>query len=244
MFEIVAHRGVPTETPENTIPSFLQAVELGADAIEFDVRLTADNIPVVYHYFYLDVITTLPGPIFAYSFEQLQNAQSLDGQDFSIPRLDEVLATVGGKIGLELEMKGPEPHAAAIIAPVLDRYQSLWDTIEVTSYEPMLLKDIKQRCPGLVTDLLFPRSEAWMGLDVVTYTAIQRTRLAGARAVHLHPTQLSVQVVEKIRAAGLEIHAWEVNDEASLQLVSALNIPRLCTDDLRQALEFRTGVIR
>lgn len=45
-----------------------------------------------------------PGPIFAYTFEQLQNAQSLDDDDFRIPTLDEVLAKVGGKIGLEIEI--------------------------------------------------------------------------------------------------------------------------------------------
>ena len=44
-FEVVAHRGVPTEAPENTIPSFQRAIDLGADAIEFDVRLTHDLVP-------------------------------------------------------------------------------------------------------------------------------------------------------------------------------------------------------
>jgi hypothetical protein len=37
-FEIVAHRSIPTEAPENTIASFQRAVELGADAVELDVR--------------------------------------------------------------------------------------------------------------------------------------------------------------------------------------------------------------
>ena len=50
-FEIVAQRGIPTESPENTIPAFQKAIDLGADAVEFDVRLTSDNVPIVYHYF-------------------------------------------------------------------------------------------------------------------------------------------------------------------------------------------------
>jgi glycerophosphoryl diester phosphodiesterase len=58
-FEIVAHRGVATQYPENTIPAFLRAIELGADAVELDVRLTKDKIPVVYHYYYLDKIGSL-----------------------------------------------------------------------------------------------------------------------------------------------------------------------------------------
>ena len=57
-FEIVAHRGVPNEYPENTLTSFERAIELGADAVELDVRLTKDKIPVVYHYYYLDMVHT------------------------------------------------------------------------------------------------------------------------------------------------------------------------------------------
>ncbi len=46
---VVGHRGNRAHAPENTIESFAQAVTLGADAIEFDVRLSADGIPVVHH---------------------------------------------------------------------------------------------------------------------------------------------------------------------------------------------------
>ncbi len=234
-FEIVAHRGVPTEAPENTIPSFQRAIDLGADAVELDVRLTADQTPVVYHYFYLDEFSSLSGPIFQYTFDQLPSTQP-----FSIPTLYEVLETIGGQVGLEIEIKGPEPESSEIVAASLCKFKHLWESIEVTSYEPMLLIDIQQRCPGLTTDLLFPRSEDWMKLDVVTYLAIQRARLAQARAVHLQPTQLSQEVVSTIRQHGIEVHAWDVNDEASLKTILELNIPRICTDRVQQALEFRS----
>ena len=103
----------------------------------------------------------------------------------------------------------------------------------------MLLHNIKKQCPGLITDLLIPRSEKWMGLDVVTYTAIHRGRLACARAVHLHPTQLSEKVVSMIRENGIEVHAWNVNDETSLRLVSTMSVVKFSTDKLEQALDFR-----
>ncbi len=243
-FEIVAHRGIATEAPENTIASFQKAVELGADAIELDVRLTADRIPVVYHYFYLQETTSATGPIFDFMLEQLRHVKVFFKNDPSVKEghistLSEILAMFGGKIGLEIEIKGPEPEAAEIIGNVLNKFQNLWDTFEVTSYEPALLLAVQKICPGLTADLLFPRSESWMGLDVVQYLTIHHSRLAHARAVHLHPTQLTEAIVAALRNQGIEIHAWDVNDEESLDMITRLGIPRICTDNFKQALVYR-----
>ncbi len=242
-FEIVAHRGVPTEAPENTIPSFEQAIERGADAVEMDVRLTRDRVPVVYHYFYLDEVTTASGPIFDYTLAQLRDVKLLghDGhplRDSRIPTLREVLEAIGGRIGLEIEVKGPEPESAGAIGTVLQDFRPLWETMEVTSYEPALLLALQRHCPALTMDLLLPRAEEWMGPDVITYLAIHRGRLARARAVHLHFPLLSREVVSEIRAWGIEVHAFDVNDERSLRRAVELEVPRICTDALQQALDF------
>lgn len=245
-FEIVAHRGVTTEEPENTLPAFERAIQLGADAIELDVRLTADRVPVVYHYYYLHMNTSASGPIFEHSADQLRKVKvwnKTNPTSAKISTLVEVLETLGGRVGLEIEIKGPEPEAAPIIGKVLCNFKSLWETMEITSYEPALLLNIQAHCPGLVTDLLFPRSVDWMQEDVITYEAIQRARLAHARAVHLHPTQLSPQVVAAVRQQGIEVHAWEVNDESSLMTASELKIPKICTDQFQQAFNFRQRVL-
>lgn len=246
LFEIVAHRGAREGVPGNTIAAFQRALDLGADGIELDVRLTEDWVPVVFHNFYLDEGTTVSGPIFEYTFDELGNVEVLGkGRDsataYRIPTLEEVLGAFGGRIGLEIEIKGPEPESAEIVGTLLQRFRGFWETIEVTSYEPTLLADIGERCAGLATDLLFPRSEDWMGLDVIAYLAIHRARLARARAVHLHPTQLSPEVVATIRSSDIEVHAWDVNDEGSLGSVAELGIPRFDTDEVQLALSFRQG---
>lgn len=76
------------------------------------------------------------------------------------------------------------------------------------------------------------------GPDVVAYNAIHRTKQAQARAVHLHPSQLSVEVVNTIRQQGIQIHAWDVNSTGNLRRVREMDITRICTDDLIQALQF------
>lgn len=246
-FEIVAHRGIPTEAPENTIASFQRAVELGSDAVELDVRLTSDQMPVVYHYFYLQETTSASGTIFDFTLEQLRNVKVFcknnpAANEGHISTLSEILEIFGGKIGLEIEIKGPEQEAPEIIGNVLNKFKNLWNTIEVTSYEPALLLAVQKICPGLAADLLFPRSESWMKLDVVQYQAIHYSRLAHARAVHLHPTQLSETIVNALRNQGIEIHAWDVNDEQSLNTVAKFDIPRLCTDNFKQALAYRDKI--
>lgn len=246
-FNIVAHRGAHTELNENTLPAFQRAIELGADAVELDVRLTRDLVPVVYHYFYLEESAGLAGTVFNYTWDELQRAQaqsSDSAQNRRIPLFREVLEAIGGQIGLEIEIKGPEPECVDIIARVLQSHHHLWDSIELTSYEPALLLAMQERCPGLATDLLQPLSESWMKLDVVTHLAVHRSRLAHARAVHLHPTQLSSAVASSVRSAGIEIHAWDVNDDKALELTAELGIPRICTDRLRRALEFRHGTVK
>lgn len=248
-FEVIAHRGAPVGVPQNTIPAFQRALDLGADGIELDVRLSKDRVPVVLHYFYLDEGTTRSGTIFEYTLDQLRRVEVLGSggelvEPCRIPTLDEVLEAFGGRIGLEIEIKGPEPESSEVVATLLHRFRPLWETIEVTSYEPTLLADIGEWCPGLATDLLFPRSEDWMGLDVVTHLAIHRTRLARARAVHLHPTQLSREVVAAIHSSGIEVHSWDVNDEESLHTVAELGIPRFDTDELQLALDFRQRMER
>ena len=46
---IIAHRGASALAPENTFAAFQKAIEDGAEGIEFDVRLSKDGVPVVFH---------------------------------------------------------------------------------------------------------------------------------------------------------------------------------------------------
>ncbi len=241
MFEIVAHRGCANTAPENTILAFLRALELGADAVELDVRLTADRVLVVFHYFYLDKITDLTGPIFTRTWDQISRARFFDpaGSEIGIPLLEQVLDVLAGRIGLEIEIKGPETESVDVLASILQNHPKAWENLEITSYEPLLLKRFQSLLPDVPIDLLIPRSEPWMGRDVVAYTALQRGWMAGARAVHLHPSQLDYETVNRIRKGGCEVHTWDVNDHASMQLVQELQIPRLDTDTLQLALAFR-----
>lgn len=235
--ELIAHRGLVNPAPENTFAAFQAAIDAGADGIELDVRLTADQVPVVYHYYYLWVNTNVQAAVFALPLDELRRARVRHGVGEyleAIPTLEDTLHHFVGKIGLEIELKGPEPECASLVGDLLSGFKQYWPSFEVTSFEPALLHRIQAKCPGIAADLLIPRSEDWMQNDVVIYQAIQRGRLAHARAIHLHPSQLSQEAVEQVRAAGMEVHVWDVNDAEALTKMTELDIPKVCTDDLRQ----------
>src|SRR5438128_577064 len=67
----IGHRGAAGHMPENTMPSFEKALELGADALEFDVALTRDGVPVVIHDDTLDRTTDGRGPVEQSTFEEI-----------------------------------------------------------------------------------------------------------------------------------------------------------------------------
>ena len=125
LFEIVAHRGVPNEAPENALEAFQHAVKLGADAIEFDVSLTADGILVIYNYFYLEEITNTSGTIFNITYNQLQKVKVINNQNqrinnYRILTFNELLETNDDQIGLEVEIKCPKPESVEIIGGILN----------------------------------------------------------------------------------------------------------------------------
>ena len=81
---VIAHRGASGSAPENTLPAFDLAVRQGADAIELDVRLTGDGVPVVIHDPTLDRTTDRRGPIGALRLNDLHDADA--GARFTLDR--------------------------------------------------------------------------------------------------------------------------------------------------------------
>jgi glycerophosphoryl diester phosphodiesterase len=101
---VIGHRGAAAYAPENTLESFRLALALGAEALEFDIRASADGEAMVFHDATLDRTTNLSGPLVARTREELARADAgyrfLDddghhvfrGQSIRIPTLSDVIA--------------------------------------------------------------------------------------------------------------------------------------------------------
>jgi glycerophosphoryl diester phosphodiesterase len=121
---VIAHRGASAARPENTLAAFELAVLLGADAIELDVHLSADGIPVVIHDPTLDRTTDLRGSVSRYTLTELRKVDAgarftVDGgltfpfrlQGVQVPTLAEVLAAFPD-MPLLVDLKEPRVQEA------------------------------------------------------------------------------------------------------------------------------------
>lgn len=103
---LYAHRGLhdnASEAPENSMPAFRRAVEAGY-GIELDIQLSKDKIPVVFHDFTLKRVCGAEGKVCDYTCEELQQFR-LCGTEERIPRFEDVLRMVNGRVPLIVELK-------------------------------------------------------------------------------------------------------------------------------------------
>ncbi|HHU55104.1 MAG TPA: glycerophosphodiester phosphodiesterase [Acholeplasmataceae bacterium] len=118
MFEkqmIIAHRGASGDYHENTIEAFIEAINVGADAIELDVRKTKDNKIIISHDDNIDGIK-----LDSLDYNEILEVSSSKG--FIVPTLEEVLKLCQGKILLDIELKeeGYEEEVISLIKKYLE----------------------------------------------------------------------------------------------------------------------------
>lgn len=152
-----AHRGLfGGEIPENSLPAFAAAAEKGF-AIELDVQLSSDGEVMVFHDYTLSRMCGVGGTLSERTADELKKTP-LAGTAHGIPSLREVLAVVGGRVPLLIELKGENGNTALCprLMEVLAGYRGAWC---VESFNPLLLRWFKKNAPQvlrglLVTDLI------------------------------------------------------------------------------------------
>lgn len=112
----VAHRGDPYRVRENTIDSLRSALRQGADAVEIDVRLTRDGVPVLLHDETLKRLWELDRPLRSLSWDEVRGLT-----DGGVPTLVDALAATGESRML-LDLPGADPRAVRRIVDVIREY--------------------------------------------------------------------------------------------------------------------------
>ncbi|MEV6315287.1 glycerophosphodiester phosphodiesterase family protein [Streptomyces sp. NPDC051776] len=213
-FLTIGHRGVMGVEPENTLRSFVRADREGMDVIELDLHLSKDGALVVMHDAEVDRTTDGSGQVCDFTLAELRELDAGDGE--RIPVFEEVLDAV--KAPLQAEIK--DVAAAQALAEIMHR-RDLVDRVEVLSFHDAALAEITRLVPGVRTALVASR----YGTDVV-----DRAVAVGAETLVLNIRRLTLETVERARAAGLHIVGWVVNTQDHLRLVRALGLDGATTD--------------
>lgn len=144
-----AHRGLHNMTPypENSFAAIKRAADLGY-GIEFDVHLTKDNIPVVFHDDSLWRMCGVKGYLRDYTFDELQQFRLL-GTDEKIPRLKDILDMVDGRVPLIIEYK-VEKNASRLCG-ICDRILADYNGIYcIESFHPLAVRWYRKHRPNIV----------------------------------------------------------------------------------------------
>lgn len=222
----VAHRGYSAVAPENTLPAFAAALRGGATLVEFDVRTTADGVPVVIHDRTLERTTTGAGPVWEATFDEVR---ALDAGRWFSPayagaRVPTLAATIDliapADAGLLLEIKPPASpeQVKAILEQVAAR--GLLDRTIVQSFDPEVVAlvppDVRRGLLRLRLDPETPALAAALGV-------VWCNPPVGDVLAHPGP-------VAELVDAGIGIMPWTANDPAQWPALAAAGAAGLITD--------------
>ena len=245
--QVIAHRGGRAHAPENTIEAMRLGIADGADALELDVRLSADGEVVVIHDPTVDRTTNKTGEVQRMTLAELrsldagcrfrgQSGIAAEPATHRIPTLDEVLSAFP-QTPVLIEIKAP--LAAAPTRRLIEKHGAQSRCL-VDGYSSIALQ-------------VFRGSRIARGPGQNGIVEMLAKSLAGASspvpdevgALSLPPTYYGVPLplrhfVRMMRSAGKPTHIWTVNDPAEARKLWALGVSGIITDDVRAILPLRS----
>ncbi|MEZ2353696.1 glycerophosphodiester phosphodiesterase [Caballeronia sp. RCC_10] len=228
---IVAHRGGGKLAPENTLEGIDTGARLGLKMIEFDAKLSADDVVFLLHDDDVDRTSNGHGPAKSMTYAQLRalDAGSWFGKEFAgahMPTLAEVRERCASlNMAANIEIKpcpGREVETGERVAREAAR---LWNDAEpeplLSSFSYAALEAARDAAPDLPRGMLYERVPAeW------------REQTAALACVSLHADHRSLDetLVREIKDAGLRVLAYTVNDPERARLLARWGVDAICTD--------------
>lgn len=210
--KVIGHRGAAQRAPENTLAGFRKAAELGVKCVEFDVRLSLEGEPVVFHDDTLGRVSDGMGRVGATPLGDLRGRDvgSHFGPEYKaerLPTLDDVLALLRElRLAFNLEMKaepGRERVLAEVTAHLLERgWPREAPTPLVSSFETPALSAFARCAPHIPRAFL---------VGALPPDWLDQARKLDVAAVVVNHKPLSLDGVRAVKAAGYPLLAYTVN---------------------------------
>lgn len=239
---IFAHRGACAHAPENTLAAFELALAQQADAIELDVKLSADGQVMVHHDATVDRTTNGHGALKDMSLDELKALDA--GSSFSeafkgekIPTLDEVFETVGKRTFINVELTNyttPRDELVETVCMLVKKHK-LQKRILFSSFFASNLSKARSYLPDVPCGLL-----AFNGLLGIWARSFG---FAFGKFEALHPAlkDMTQQQVARVHRLNRRVHVWTVNDERDMRRLFGWGVDGIFTDDPQLAARVRAG---
>ena len=212
---IWGHRGASGYAPENTLPAFQMAADMGADGVELDIQMTKDGVIVVCHDETIDRTSTGKGWLKDYTFDELRRLDFSNGnaayEGTKIPTMEEVLDLLDPTgLTINIELKTGIIFYDRIEEKILElvRRKGWQNRVIYSSFNHYTVCRIKELDPSAKVGLLYGDGP----IDMPGYGK----RL---QADALHPAFYNLQYpnyMEDCRKNGLSVNVWTVNTEKDL----------------------------
>lgn len=236
---VIGHRGNRAHAPEDTLVSFAQAAALGVDALEMDLHLSRDGVPVVIHDPTLDRTTDATGAVADRTVAELARVDagarfSIDGgrtlpyraSGIGVPTLEEVLVA-HPTLPLILEIKAP-----AAARPVLALLERMGSTARV------LIGSFHDDALTPFSEAGIPVAGATKALAKLYLPALFRARRASlsfqAMCIPRFYRGLPLPIsgfARLMAASGGPVHVWTVNDRAEARALWSAGVAGMISDD-------------
>jgi glycerophosphoryl diester phosphodiesterase len=253
--QVVAHRGSSADKAEHTLGAYVAALDEGADALECDVRLTADGHLVCVHdrdlrrtahqrrlisSMELSELEQLDVATWKHPWAELDDeAPDVDKELNSVLTLRRLLQTVADysrPVELAIETKHPTRYAGLVerrLVELLDDFgwAGAGSPARVMSFSWVALRRVRRIAPDLTLVYLMDSPLAWASAK--PFSEPGWIAGPGIELLRKHP-----DLIRRIRKAGTEVHVWTVNTEADLDLCLELDVAAVITDRPGRVLGF------
>ena len=225
---LTAHRGVSAVAPENSLPAFEAAVELGYYTAECDIHLTKDNEWVVIHNSTVDARFCQTGEVKDYTLEEIKQFSYKSGanfwkyEDLRIPTLDEYLDVfVGTNTRPQIEIKADNYDLLYTVVDAV-KAKGLEDQAIVISFDFGQLEAIHA---------LDPNIELWYLIDEITPENIAKAQALGDN-VWLSPNfaRNDKESIQLALDAGIGVSFWTVNTVEDAKMLYDMGVRYIETD--------------
>lgn len=228
---VFAHRGLHTSAPENTLGSFLAAVDAGVEYIETDIVASRDGFAMVSHDLVLDRVAGISAPVNSLSASELADVD-LGGEGFIT--LEHALREFPNtRFNIDVKDAGAIDGLVRAVDATDAR-----DRVLVSSFSSARRREALSRLAGVATSTTaveFLRVFVSARLGMTPRPADQHAIQIPARVGRLNT--VSPALVSRYHRAGLEVHVWTVNDPAEMRRLIEIGVDGIVTDRADIALE-------